>query len=130
MPPESRFLPRARRARAQILALLPWRPPRTDCELEELLRLVEAAALHTAAQHVLLCLRVPTGLSKEKRAGWRAARSAAVLALVAEAERLAPLLPPAPETSMPAVPDVGDRWGLDWSQDHASTAGLAAPSHW
>ncbi|MGW4855349.1 hypothetical protein ACWEPZ_29405 [Streptomyces sp. NPDC004288] len=126
MPPESRFLPRARRARAELLALLPWRPPRTDGAPEDLLRLVEAAALHTAARHVLLRLRVPTGLSKETRAGWRAGRAAAVLALVAEAERLAPLLPPAPETSVPAVPGAGDRRGLDWSQEHASTAGPAA----
>ncbi|WP_329850442.1 hypothetical protein [Streptomyces sp. SP18ES09] len=74
-------------------------------------------------------MRVPTGLSKEKRAGWRAAR-AAVLALVAEAERLAPPLPPAPETSVPVVPGAGDWRRLDWSQDHPSTAGPAAPTRW
>ncbi|MFJ5099336.1 hypothetical protein [Streptomyces sp. NPDC088557] len=114
---------RARRARAQLLALRDRRPLAADHEPEGLLRVVEAAALHRAAGLVLRALPVPPGLSVEAAASWRAARSAAVLALVDEADRTAPP-PPSPSASCPppAVPaGEGPPPGLDWSQDPAST---------
>ncbi|MFJ4873353.1 hypothetical protein [Streptomyces sp. NPDC088757] len=129
MPAASRLSTRARRARARLLALLSPRPPYTDEEPEELLRLVEAGALHTAAGQVLRCLPVPPDLSKEARAGWRAARTAAVLALLAEAKQIAPPPPPPVPLScrsrtVPAQEDDGPwtAWGmLDWSRDSAGT---------
>ncbi|MFF5638441.1 hypothetical protein [Streptomyces sp. NPDC012825] len=104
-------------------------PPYEDEEPEELLRLVEAGALHTAAGQVLRRLPVPPDLLKEARAGWRAARTAAVLALLTEAEQIAPpSLPPAPLfcrlRTVPAQQDDGPwtaRGTLDWGRDSAGT---------
>ncbi|MFJ5099259.1 hypothetical protein [Streptomyces sp. NPDC088557] len=113
---------RARRARAQLLALRNRRPLAADYEPEALLRVLDADTLHRAAQLVLRVLPVPPGLSAEAAVGWRAARAAAVLALVDEADRTAP--PPlADRVSPPArtVRDDGPPPGLDWSRDPAST---------
>ncbi|MFJ9434765.1 hypothetical protein ACIRQY_34660 [Streptomyces sp. NPDC101490] len=112
---------RARRARAQLLALRDRRPLAADHEPEALLRVVEAAALHRAAGLVLRALHVPPGLSVEAAASWRAARSAAVLALVDEADRTTPP-PPSASCPPPAAPGRdGPPPGLGWSQDPAST---------
>ncbi|MBX7471243.1 hypothetical protein K1Y80_34865 [Streptomyces sp. MAG02] len=118
------FPARARRARVQIFGLMSRRPSRPDYTPEELLQVVEAAALHAAAKGVLARLPVPPGLSAEARAGWRAARAAAVLALVAEAERTSPAPPPAPEVAAPSGSGVGGGWAgrtLDWSQIQTKT---------
>ncbi|MFC8013550.1 hypothetical protein [Streptomyces cinereoruber] len=103
MPHYPRRLPaRARRARTQLLGLISGRRPRADYGPEGLLRVVEAAALDAAAKRLL---RDPTGapldLSEEAAAGWRAGRAAAVLDLIAEAERIAPPPPPLPPSPAP-----------------------------
>ncbi|MBD2829921.1 hypothetical protein ID875_21395 [Streptomyces globisporus] len=88
------------------------------------MRVVEAAALHAAAKGVLAGLPVPSGLSAQARAGWRAARAAAVLALVAEAERT---MPPPPLDALVAVsgPGGGERWTLDWGAGAAGAVRAA-----
>ncbi|MGW2304449.1 hypothetical protein, partial [Streptomyces sp. NPDC001809] len=71
---------RACRARAQLLGLIARSRTRTDYGPEELLRVVEAAALDAAAKRLLGdSAAVPPGLSQEAAAGWRAGRAAAVL---------------------------------------------------
>ncbi|MEW1701040.1 hypothetical protein [Streptomyces sp. NPDC091278] len=117
-----RLTTRARRARAQLLALTRRSRLCPDHAPEDLLLVVEAAAVQAAARRVLRLTPVPRGLSAEAAAGWRAARSAAVLALVAQADLLAPP-PPAPGRLAPPRPggpdarEVRTGHGLDWSQE-------------
>ncbi|MGW1129854.1 hypothetical protein [Streptomyces sp. NPDC002526] len=86
---------RARRARAQLFGLMSRRPRRADYPPDGLLLVLEAAALHRAATTVLRRLHAPHGLSAAERTSWYAARTAAVLALIAEAEQIAPAPPQA-----------------------------------
>ncbi|MFC7979754.1 hypothetical protein ACFUT3_31535 [Streptomyces cinereoruber] len=108
------------------------RPRRADYDPEELLRVVEATALHTAAKGVLRRLRVPPGLSAEAGSGWRAARAAAVLALIEEAERTAPPPPApappkkkrsAPPPPPPARPAAVLGEPIDWGEDEEEDTG-------
>ncbi|MFE0778931.1 hypothetical protein [Streptomyces sp. NPDC058861] len=141
----SRLPARARRARAQLLGLISRCRTREDYPPEELLRVVEAAALDAAAKRLLLDpTGAPLDLSQEAAAGWRAGRAAAVLDLLAQAEQIAPPLPvrplayPEPTTPPPPRPaplfcrsrpapareDDGPwtAWGtLDWGRDSAET---------
>ncbi|MGW4725443.1 hypothetical protein [Streptomyces sp. NPDC004291] len=147
-PYPSRLPARARRARAQLLGLISRCRTRTDYAPEELLRVVEAAALDAAAKRLLDDpASVPPDLLQEVAAGWRAGQPAAVLDLLAQAERIAPPPParplayPEPTTPPPPPPppaplfcrsraapaqeDDGPwtAWGmLDWGRDSADTA--------